>query len=376
MNRLRLTIGGLLLWLLLTIHPATAQPDPSWLSHARQPITPDNAPHLLLLAQLEVYPPPIAGTWTTAAFSPDSRLLAASTRYGPHERHLKWWDATTGDLLGAGTYETAHWVTWQRFTPDNRAVITPDMPGGDFSSPDVRLWDVTTGRSFIWRVALPGAYDDCVWYGLHAVGGIYFDAGATLMAFSRCYLGDDESLVYWVARTGSVTATYPLDRSQFVSVRADGMPLVTNGGRTRLSVIDPLVSDTPMSFGQNAGLVFGETLSPDASLLAATDLFDRSLVRLFDPATRTQRFSLGGDGDIFANTFSPDSRLLVVIRSTTRLSSPDQQLELFDVTTGESVARHDVGAGYDAVFSPDGSLIAVPAEGGHVQVWGVLEPQG
>jgi WD40 repeat protein len=76
------------------------------------------------------------------AFTPDGRLLAATSTSGPWNRNLKIWDAASGRILAerAGPRHFLWPDAWTRqiISPDGRRLVTRNDDGGDAT-----IWDIT-----------------------------------------------------------------------------------------------------------------------------------------------------------------------------------------------------------------------------------------
>jgi RNA polymerase sigma factor (sigma-70 family) len=287
------------------------------------------------------------------AFSPDGKRLAVS------------WDSNTIELLDLATgqsilpagkltgeqydqHSTNWWTLLVRpalaFSPDGKKLVC------SLGGPTLRQFQVDTGA----EIPGPGA-------GHRApVSTLALSSdGRTLWTFSP---GDPARSWDW--RTGQETGQreVPAGATQ-AAFAADGRFASAAGHTFALCGAD----------GKKASISTGDSLpeslalSPDGALLATRN-FMKAEVRLWDAATRRERYTLGRTGDAPAGAsatettgvlppdliFSPDGRWLAA-------GGPSRQLCLWDVARGTLHRELPLQAGQAIerfAFSPSGRILA------------------
>jgi RNA polymerase sigma factor (sigma-70 family) len=245
------------------------------------------------------------------------------------------WDARTGKRLHQVN------VSWQRgcaVSPDGRFLAwpaadetvqfkDPDRPNMTYTGSRLRLFDVTTGKPVERFDAFAGDAND-----------LFFTAdGKTLAAVDH-----DGTARFWNPATGK------LERSVWVAAK---------GARNS---------------------VWRSQLSPDGKVLAVAHqpegrgLFPPFRVNLCDAATGKERHDLPGHYSyVDAMAFSPDGKYLVTCGAPLsafvqqRLKRPGDQAFVWDVATGQTVARLP-GGGTAAAFAPDGKTLAIAEPDGTI----------
>jgi WD40 repeat protein len=79
------------------------------------------------------------------AFSPDSRLLAAAVRGESMKSGLRLWEVSSGKVLADFGEGSGKWLGRPLFSYDGH-LIAAVVPKADQSPPEIRIWDVATGK--------------------------------------------------------------------------------------------------------------------------------------------------------------------------------------------------------------------------------------
>jgi WD40 repeat protein/serine/threonine protein kinase len=323
--------------------------------------------------------------YTSAAFSPDGRWIAASCGDGS----VVLWDVAAMSFVRLFRGHTRY-TNGVAFSPDGRRIASAS------DDATIRLWETATGR----EVATLRGHDG-------AVTSVRFGPGGSWLASA----GRDRTIRVWeVAAPGDSLTLRGNGGWAFRTQFAPGGRLVTAGFGV-VSVRDPVTGKTIRDIRMPGGGVQGLALSPDGRRVAAAREFletfdlwdiadgrrlatfrghagrvrglafcpdgrqiasasDDATVRLWDAATgREVRALRGHPGGAFAVAYHPGGRRLASIGwdGTVRLWDPETGAEL-RVLRG-IVQRQSVTFGNAVAFSPDGRRLAAASDDGRVVVW-------
>jgi WD40 repeat protein len=291
------------------------------------------------------------------ALSPDGAVLAA--RSGDDGENIILWDVATGRKLHVLRHED--WLSSFAFLPDGKRLVSAVQ----FES-FLKLWNVESGAQL--RALYPGVAlgpGDLVPSPDGQVIALVGDDG-------NLYLVDGEireEARSLAGHTGSVAdMAFSPDGSVLASGDDDGMVKMWDAAGQELH-----------SLAGHTEAIIRLDFSPDGSVLASGDC--DAMVKVWDVATGQERHTLSGSEHEHEGScawmyaaFSPDGETLV----TTTWSGV---IRLWDLETGR--VRHalaDPGHAPDegsefrclAVFSPDGSILAVFNRGD----WTAPHPHG
>ncbi|MER5398528.1 PQQ-binding-like beta-propeller repeat protein [Streptomyces sp. NPDC002599] len=332
------------------------------------------------------------------AFSPDGRTVAVASA-----ETVRVWDVATG--------RTRH-----RFTshPDPQAVAFG--PGGRTVAAAgrdglVRVWDVATGRvrtthdSQVEGVAVGFSPDRRTYAVVRTDGSVQLrevatgtvrhtfkdvSAGLDEVAFAPdgrtlAVPGPGDTVRLWDTASGTARATLTAGHrglgAMKVALSADGRTLVTSSNLDPDVRVHRLSGDRPRTIlrGRSGTYIAGMAFSRDGRAVATVRQGPpgRGSVQLWDARTGDRAAALGLDTDpalggeqipepvnrLGAVGFSPTGRALAA-----RVGK-DRVIEVRDIVTGRLRQSRDLGAVATAVFSPDGTRLAVVGAEGSVRIW-------
>jgi WD40 repeat protein len=273
--------------------------------------------------------------FTTVAFSPDGRWLAAGDgSINAHPGEVIVWEAATGQKVH--TFPSKGEFVWSvAFSPDGLLLASGDSTG------IVTLWDMATG------IAQRKLFRDHVrdWYRPPRHGWLH----AHYLAFSP---------------DGQLLAVALNATEQAVNKR--GVGYSKHSGEVRLL---RLPSGRPRAcLPRKPGGYSQVAFSPDGTILATGS--HRGPVTLWDAASAQPLRTLGGkNADTAQIAFSPDGRILGGTRW-------DGVVAFWDVATGREMARFqwEEKLTQGIAFAPDGMTVAAASMSGHIFIWDVDAP--
>ncbi|WP_097274933.1 nSTAND1 domain-containing NTPase [Streptomyces sp. TLI_55] len=297
----------------------------------------------------------------TAAFGPGGRTLVAVTVDG----RTRVWDPTTGRTRTTGDHHVNPYAYTAVFSPDGRTYAHVGADGTlqlrDVASDKVRhTLDVRPATSS--RVA-------------------FSPDGRTLAVPG---IGDTVSL--WDTVTGTLRSTVTAGRHgrgvMTVALGTDGRTLITSSNLDPTVRVHRLPADRPRTILTGTSLS-DLAFSRDGRTLATVRPGPpgRGVVQLWNARTGHPRSALKLDTDPAphgsgpphvmprpaAVTLGPTGQGLAA--RTLRASLRDQRIEVRDVATGRLRHSRVQGALDRAVFSPDGTRLALVGQDGSVRIW-------
>jgi WD40 repeat protein len=269
------------------------------------------------------------------AFSPDSKLLAASDPRG-----VRLWDVGQRKFLRlcrAKDFQVFRVV----FSEDGKTLAAAD-------GNSVTLWDVATGK---WRHEF---------HHMYLVGALAFlPDGKTILSGSSY---NDPIIRLWDPFTGREKGQWrghTVD-VQTLAVTPDGKLAASGGQDKTLRLWDVAAGKELRQFGDGKETIWKVAFSPDRKMLAAGG----KVVHLWDPATGEELRTFGG-GTILRVAFSVNGKTLATA------ASDDGLVRLWDVGTGQEL-RTFGGQSQQIptfAFSPEGKTLATGDPAGPIHLW-------
>jgi WD40 repeat protein len=278
-------------------------------------------------------------------FSPDSKLLAVSSRGG--EPAITLWETDNGTPRNAFRHkEPADSLTGLAFSPDGLHLAAAFSGTED----SVRQWEIDTGSE---RSKISPIFDPPGVFCL-----TYSPDGGTLATSGR-----DGMLHRWDAKSGAERRAPggPFGHIRAMALAPDGKSVAVGCGPI-IRLLDIQSGTERHCFRGHGSLVIDLAFSPDGAELASTSLDGEA--RLWDVRTGSLRHTWTHYVRVL--TFRPDGKVLLSSRWGERA------LKLWDVRTGEESLKPEQ-AGLDfsncLAVSPDGSTLATGLSGKPAILW-------
>ncbi len=284
----------------------------------------------------------------SAAFSPDSKVLATGSDDTDERETIKLWDPASGSLLAGWVAHTAT-VASLAFSPDGRFLASSSLDSGKPENPNVQIWEVASRSLLATLLGHEGS-----------VRSLAFSPDGKLLA-TAC---DDGSVRLWNMADRSIRAVLKGHATYAISVAfsPDSARLASGSNDATVKVWSVSSGEllSTLQHGANANAV---AFSPDGSLLAAAG--DDGQIKLWNHETKELTSTIFSAADqLRCLAFTRDGRYLTA-------SGRDKVIRLWDVTTGQeslSLAGHEAQVNALA-FSPDGRILASCSHDGAVKLW-------
>lgn len=286
------------------------------------------------------------------AFSPDSRLLAATGGNPGRSGEVQLWEVGSHRLVRSHdeSYDTLYGAAW---SPDGRYL---SFGCGDHGNNTIHAIDAATGE----EVLTNSAHDDWALDTVWSTDGAYVvsvgrDMAAKLTEVStQRFIDNITSITPGALRGGLHSVDRHPNRDEIAVGGADGVPQIYRMHRVTARVIGDN-ANLIRKFPAMPGRVFGVAYSPDGGRLAAVS-------------------SDGPDGHLFVYHAEFDSTMPDDIKAIVQKvgHSPEEAAKLEAwVTSGVRTLQQVEMPGvrlYALDFSPDGSRIAVAGQDGRVYI--------
>jgi WD40 repeat protein len=332
------------------------------------------------------------------AFSPDGRTVAAASPAA-----VRVWDVATGRTRHSFTSHSDPQAV--SFGSDGRSVAAVGLNGL------VRVWDATTGRtrtthdshieghavaispdgrtyvvvridgSVQLREVATGTVRRAISDGPMGLDGLAFTPDGRTLAIR----GGGDTVRLWDTASGAARATVTAGHQgrglSSMALSGDGRTLVTSSSRDPAIRVHRLSADHPQTTlqGHVGAYVADMAFSPDGRTVAAVRhrLPGRGSVQLWDVRTGDREGTLNLDlgperrgrqlliagSRLGAVGFSPTGRVLAA-RAT-----ENGVIEVREVATGRLLQSRALRNIDTAVFSPDGTRLALDGHDGSVRIW-------
>ncbi|MCT9137922.1 nSTAND1 domain-containing NTPase [Streptomyces violarus] len=332
------------------------------------------------------------------AFSPDGNTVAATSSAA-----VRVWDVATGRTRHSFTSHPGTQAV--AFGPDGRTVAAASPHGL------VRTWDMATGRirtthdGQLEGSAVAFSPDGRMYAGVRANGSVQLREVATgtvrttisdapMWLYALAFTPDGRTLAIpgpgdtvrlWDTASGTargtVTAGHHGRGLMTVALSADGRTLVTSSNADPTVRVHRLTTDQPQTTlrGHPGAYVTDTAFGPDGHTVAAVRQGwpGRGSVQLWEARTGDREGTLALDTDpalreedlrvtvlrFGAVGFSPTGRALAA-RAT-----ENGVIEVREVATGRLRQSRALGDIDKAVFSPDGTRLALVGHDGSVRIW-------
>jgi WD40 repeat protein len=286
---------------------------------------------------------------SAVAYSPDGKLIVAATRARYSNYRLRFWNASTGEPVGADI-PNGEYVNGLVFSGDGQQVITASSEGF------IRRWNVATRQSQLTPERLDGA--SLFFIAVSPTGDRWVTGG---MGTHGLVLwgaeGDRFSPLALPGHTATVrSAAFSADGQRIVSGSEDQTIRVWDA-QTGQPIGEPIVG--------HSNWVNSVAFSPDGKMIASASLDETvRLWRLESGRPAEMRIDHAGSG--FLNVlFSPDGERVAA-------AGKDGHVRVWDARTGKplgaELAGHR-GAVRDMAFAPDGERIVSIGDDGTVRLW-------
>jgi WD40 repeat protein len=282
-----------------------------------------------------------AGPVNRATYSPDGKRIVTSGS----DHVARVWNASSGKQVKV-LRDRNHTETSAAFSPDGGLLATV---GGN-----VRIWRVSTWQAVDIRATQLGEAEGTLPY----FGDAVFSPDGTQLATWAA-----AELSLWMVGTWERTVQLenPAEIAD-IAFSPDGTAVAAALKDKTARVWDLKVADTAAVLRSHTGTVSSVRYSPNGQLLVTAGSNDCA-VRIWNVTTEQTLLVLAGDtSDIYTAVFSPNGEQILT-------ASADGTAQLWELSTGESIAVLHSQDILSATFSPDGVRVITTGKDGAARIW-------
>jgi len=290
---------------------------------------------------------------TSCVFSPDESQVLTTSFDGT----ARIWDSGTGDVISVLRSSTGEIETAQ-FSPDGYRILTSDWDGS------IRIWNARTGQ-FVVKLSDP----------VESLFAVKFSPdGDRVVSVSEYGI-----VCAWNAATGELISTLGQlsGMKPKVEFAPDSRHLLTIASDNYARVWDSNNGEQRFVFAEDGDRVVSASYSGDGAFILSRS--NAQVVRIWDAATGQSVFSL--DGDIRQASFTPDGSQILTIGSSSTFELRDSRTGLVQVQFTPQVSNAPESDPEEAMFrslfyqfrsvefSPDGSHLVSTTFSGALEIW-------
>ncbi|MCP4697050.1 MAG: NACHT domain-containing protein [Gammaproteobacteria bacterium] len=289
---------------------------------------------------LRAFIPFPSGPVLAVAFSPDGRLIAASSE---DDTLIRIWESRSGKLLRfLGTHQNC--IQCLAFSPDGTRIASGSRDN------TIKIWEPRSDKL------------------LHSLEGhqgiicsIAFSPDGTRIASGS----DDNTVRIWDPRSGKSLRSLAGHKATIWSVAfsPDGARIASGSDDNTVRIWEQYSGKSLYSLEGHKATIWSVAFSPDGALIASGS--SDKTVKIWDSRSGKSLRSLEGDQDIVCCvTFSPDGACIAS-------GSLDKTIRIWEPRSGKSLRSlegHESSV-LSVAFSPDGARIASGSRDNTVKIW-------